>query len=209
MLPGSNDNPDSKMDESCSTTTAALDSTEDAMEQDAPKQPEEMTAEERSQFAAKCKDIGNGGFKKGDWEYANFAYQEGIRYLQYMPYDSQWAPKADFDHGGEDHLKKDSALAVTLFSNLAATMLKMDQPQQALGHSRNALAFEPNHVKSLFRAGQAHLALGEHELALEAADRILELEPGNSEATKLKGSAQRCEKMAREKQKAMCSKMFG
>merc|ERR1712118_541736 len=41
-----------------------------------PKEPEDMTHEERSAHSSRCKDIGNAAFKKEDWAYAIYAYEE-------------------------------------------------------------------------------------------------------------------------------------
>ncbi|CAK0788171.1 unnamed protein product [Prorocentrum cordatum] len=82
------------------------------------KQPEEMTQQERSDFALRCKEVGNRGFKAGEWDYAILSYQEGLRYLQYAPHDAEFQPDRSFDHGGEAGLARDMALAVDLYNNL-------------------------------------------------------------------------------------------
>eukprot|EP00913_Durusdinium_trenchii_P030408 g28484.t1 len=157
-----------------------------------------MTCEERSAFAQKCKDIGNRGFQAGDWDYAAVAYQEGVRYLEYVPHTSEMQPKPGFDHGGEERLNQDMALAVTLFSNLAATMLKMDEPQEALEYAEKALRFDEHHAKALFRRGQALLALGEASAAAETAARLAATAP--REAAKLKSLADQLDKEAKKKE---------
>ncbi|CAL1139827.1 unnamed protein product [Cladocopium goreaui] len=170
-----------------------------------PKEPEEMTAEERSAFAEKCKGIGNRGFQAGDWDYAVVAYQEGIRYLEFVAHDQQMQPLPS-DHGGAQRLEKDMALAVTIFSNLAATMLKMDEPSEALGYAEKALRFDPKHVKSLFRMGQAHLALGNFDAVHLTAKELEEQE--QEEAAKLIKMAEHGAAVAKRKQKALFTKMM-
>ncbi len=43
---------------------------------------------------------------------------------EFVPHDAQMQPLPS-DHGGQHHLEKDMALAVTIFSNLAATLLHL------------------------------------------------------------------------------------
>ncbi|CAE7695074.1 cyp41 [Symbiodinium pilosum] len=168
-----------------------------------------MTGLERSAFAARCKDIGNRGFKASDWGYAVLAYQEGIRYLEYLPHDSEMQPLR-FDHGGAqlNHLDKDMSLAVTLFSNLAAAFLKLQEPHEALKYAEKALRFDAAHAKALYRRGQALLALGEYSEALVAAEELLRKEPGNPDAASLKSAAALGAKVATQKEKALFSKML-
>ena len=164
-----------------------------------------MTTEERSEFAEKCKNIGNRGFQAGDWDYAVLAYQEGIRYLEFVPHDPQMQPLPS-DHGGQHHLEKDMALAVTIFSNLAATLLKMDEPMDALEYAEKALRFDPKHVKSLFRRGQAHLALGNFAAVTETAKELEFYQ--EQEAANLRKLAERGSAEAKRKEKALFAKMM-
>eukprot|EP00928_Gymnodinium_smaydae_P029608 TRINITY_DN22251_c0_g1_i1.p1 TRINITY_DN22251_c0_g1~~TRINITY_DN22251_c0_g1_i1.p1 ORF type:complete len:221 (+),score=50.19 TRINITY_DN22251_c0_g1_i1:169-831(+) len=171
------------------------------------KQPSEMTVEERSAFAVKCKDIGNRGFKSEDWAYAVLAYEEGIRYLQYEP-GEDGVPSADFDHGGADRLESDAKLVATLFSNLAAAKLKMGDASGALEACSQALVFDDRNVKLYFRRGQAHLALGNHDAVHEAIAKVLELDPSNKEAEGLKRSVATAEKRSLQQEKALFAKML-
>jgi len=171
------------------------------------KDPEEMTSEERSEFAAKCKEIGNRGFKIGDWAYAIVAYEEGIRYLRYAPGEEGAFPSG-YDHGGSDRVESDMRLAVLLFNNLAAALLKLGEDRKAVECCSQVLEFDATNTKALFRLGQAQLALGEHDAALEALGRVLKLEPLNHEAAQLKRSVELDSKSAVRKEKAMFAKML-
>ncbi|CAE7422520.1 PPID [Symbiodinium natans] len=168
-----------------------------------------MTPSERWAFACRCKEIGNRGFKASDWEYAMLAYQEGLRYLEYVPHGREMQPVPGLDHGGAEQLDKDMSLAVTLFSNLGAVSLKLEDPHQALHYTEKALRFDAAHVKSHFRRSQAFLALGEHSQALAAAEEVLRQEPKNAEAVGLKSAAAQGLQIARRKEKALFSKMLG
>ncbi|CAE7670625.1 FKBP65 [Symbiodinium sp. CCMP2592] len=174
-----------------------------------PKEPSEMTPAERSAFAVRCKEIGNRAFKASEWDYAMLAYQEGLRYLEYVPHDHEMQPIPGLDHGGQEQLDKDMSLASILFSNLAAVALKLDDPRQALHYAENALRFDMTHVKALFRRGQALLALGEHFDALATAEELLRKDPKNPEAVGMKSAAATAIQAAKKKEKALFSKMLG
>ena len=126
------------------------------------------------------------------------------------------------------------SLAVTLFSNLAAAFLKLQEPHEALKYAEKALRFDAAHVpklqwkmgpplllnaigwwlrlpveaKALYRRGQALLALGEYSEALVAAEELLRKEPGNPDAASLKSAAALGAKVATQKEKALFSKML-
>merc|ERR1719352_2181754 len=146
------------------------------------KEPEEMTIIERSAFAAKCKDIGNRGFKEGDWAYAVLAYQEGIRYLQWQPCTKDGQEMPGYDHGGEEQVTSDMKLACMLFTNLAAPQLKMGEAREAMVSCSRALDFDPSNIKALYRMGQAQLALGDYDALLQSVEGLLTLEPDNADA---------------------------
>lgn len=111
------------------------------------KPPEAMTVEERSAFAAKCKDIGNRGFKTGEWEYAALAYEEGLRYLQFAP-GEQGCVDTNFDHGGAERLANDATMVAALSLNLAAVMLKIGEERRAVELCSQALSFDATSAKA-------------------------------------------------------------
>ncbi|CAJ1376063.1 unnamed protein product [Effrenium voratum] len=170
---------------------------------DRPKEPEEMTALERAAFAERCREIGSRGFKAGDWQYAALAYSEGLRYLEYEPHDGEMQPDPSFDHGGKAQLDKDMALAVTLFSNLAAVTLKLEEPRDALDYAEKALRFDPRHAKAALHRANALLALGDYQAAKAAAQA---LEPEIS--AKVAAQAERALREAKRQEKAFFSKML-
>lgn len=172
------------------------------------KPPEAMTVEERSAFAAKCKDIGNRGFKTGEWEYAALAYEEGLRYLQFAP-GEQGCVDTNFDHGGAERLANDATMVAALSLNLAAVMLKVGEERRAVELCSQALSFDATSAKAHYRRAQALLALGDCDGAVLDAARAVELDPTCREALLLQQSAAAAERTSVQQEKAMFAKMLG
>ena len=64
-------------------------------------------------------------------------------------------------------------------------------------------------MKSIFRRGQAFLGLGEFSEAAAAAEELLRREPASTDAAGLKSAAAQGAKAAKQKEKALFSKMLG
>lgn len=186
------------------------------------KEPDDMTPEERSAYAAQQKDLGNAAFGKQDWIAAISAYDEGARYITFGQGNdggghghshSHGHGPCSGDHGGGDEepelSEDDKKLAIALLCNGAMAKLKVNEPDGAKFDCGKALEFDPANVKALFRRGKAKLALGEHDAAMEDVNRVLELDSTNKDAETLKRQAELEKKKQKQKEKAMCSKMFG
>lgn len=183
------------------------------------KEPYDMSPEERSAFAQQQKELGNAAFGKQDWQAAISAYDEGARYLTFgqgghgQGHSHGGAPCSG-DHGGGDDgepelSEEDKKIVIALLSNGAMAKLKVNEPDGAKFDCSKALEFDPSNVKALFRRAKAKLVLGEHDAAVEDANRLLELDSGNKEADTLKRQAEAAKRQQKQKEKAMCSKMFG
>mmetsp|Transcript_73035 Transcript_73035/g.184054 ORF Transcript_73035/g.184054 Transcript_73035/m.184054 type:complete len:313 (+) Transcript_73035:73-1011(+) len=185
------------------------------------KEPYDMSPEERSEFAAKQKDLGNAAFGKQDWLAAISAYDEGARYITFGQggdggghghTHSHGHGPCSGHHGGDDEPElsdEDKKLAIALLCNGAMAKLKVGEPDGAKFDCSKALEFDPANIKALFRRGKAKLALGEHDASMEDAARVLELDSANKDAETLKRQAELDKKKQKQKEKAMCSKMFG
>jgi peptidylprolyl isomerase len=182
------------------------------------KDPEEMTAEERSEFATKQKELGTEAFKAQSWDAAAAAYAEGARYITFgqRQRSSCCGPtKTCQDHGdGMDEDvpalgDEDKKLALALLTNCAMARLKSNEPELAVSTCDKALEFDPENVKAIFRRGKARLALHEHDAAVQDAAAVLKLEPDNKDAETLRKQAELEKKREKVKQKALYSKMFG
>merc|ERR1711957_1053278 len=151
-----------------------------------------MTVQERSQFASKCKNIGDRGFTSGEYEYAVLAYEEGIRYLQFQPCQNDGAAIDGYDHGGENLMDDDMKIAILLFSKLAAAQLKVGEEKKALLSCAHALTFDSLNIEALLTQARSQVALGQYTPALQSSGDVLALDPQNSEALELKRRAAEC-----------------
>jgi len=187
------------------------------------KEPYDMTPEERTTYASQQKDLGNAAFGKQDWLAAISAYDEGARYITFGQGNDSGGHGHGHSHGGapcsgshggggdeEPELSEDDKkLALALLCNGAMAKLKINEPDGAKFDCSKALELDATNVKALFRRGKAKLALGEHDAAMEDAARVLELDSSNKEAETLKRQAELEKRKQKQKEKAMCSKMFG
>jgi len=172
-----------------------------------PKEPEEMTVVERSNHVQKCKLLGNNAFKQEDWQFASYAYEEGVKYMSYEP-GREGIVDSKFDHGGMEQLEEDHKLLVALLTNLAACYLKVGDESRAADKCTEALNLQPENMKALFRRAQARFALGQWDRVMADISRMLELEPQNKAAEQMRRSVDVEMKKGEKKTKEMFSKMF-
>lgn len=196
------------------------------------KPPGKMTPEERVAHANKMKDLGTEAFKLGDYATAVNRYEDGAEYITYKPGGhggghghshggepcSGHGDDSDEDDHGHGHGQgstpvelsdSDKQLAIALLNNCAMARLKQGEADSAKFDCTKVLSYDDKNVKALFRRAQAELALGNFAACVEDASRVIELDPSNAEAEKLKRKAVEDEKKQKQKEKAMYSKMFG
>ncbi|KAM3577787.1 hypothetical protein VYU27_000330 [Nannochloropsis oceanica] len=97
----------------------------------------------------------------------------------------------------EAELLYDKAIAIkpdaVLFANRAAVRLGLNLTDSALADACKAIEIDPKYSKAYYRKGQAHNARREHESAVDAFEKGMELDPGNRSfrecATKAKAAA--------------------
>jgi tetratricopeptide (TPR) repeat protein len=99
-------------------------------------------------------------------------------------------------------------LRVSLHLNLAAGALKLGENYGALAAARVARELEPKAVKPLYREAQAHLSLASYDEAREALKLLLEIEPSNMAARKLREAVRHADKSARKEEAGMFEGLF-
>lgn len=183
--------------------------------------PEDMSPAQRAEYATKQKELGTVALKAQDWAAAVEAYEEGARYITFCQGGggggnghSHGHGTCHHDHGGGDEpapelSEDDKKLAVALLTNCAMAGLKLSDHNLVKAQCDKALGLDPNNVKALFRRGKAEMGLGELDEAAADASAILAMEPDNKEAETLRKQAEVEKKRAKQKEKAMYSKMFG
>lgn len=180
------------------------------------KEPHDMSPEQRSKMATQWKNNGNDAFARQAWEEADDCYYEGIRYITFtessMKRDSLNDGKvdiADATRSKPELNDEDTKLAVALLSNCAAAKMKMNGAEAAVRFCSRALEFDESNVKALFRRAQAQLTCANYEEAIADVSRVLELDSRNAPASQLLVRAEREKQIAKKKEKAVYSKMFG
>jgi histone-lysine N-methyltransferase SETD3 len=119
-----------------------------------------MNLEEKALAAEKIKEMGNNRFRQKDWDRATDRYMQAIQFVD--------------DVGAGEH-----ELRLSLWLNLAASNLKLEQFDSAVKSCDAALELEPKNVKALYRRGCALMGLDEWTEAKSNFRTALELDPNN------------------------------
>lgn len=183
--------------------------------------PKEMTIAECSAHAQKMKDKGTEAFKAQDWMAAVECYEDGVEYITYHPSkadsgdgddaqsDKEQGEVLELNDEGTNIYVSDKTLALALLNNCAMAKLKSGQAAEAKADCTMTLMLDPDNVKALFRRAQSEVAMGDLAAAQRDTARIVEIDPQNKEALLLHRKCADDEKRAKQKEKAMYSKMFG
>jgi len=99
-------------------------------------------------------------------------------------------------------------LKLSANANLSMAFLKREKFAKAQKYAGRALDLDPAHVKSLFRRGQASLALGDLDAAKEDFDSVAELDPGNKALPRERKKLQQRFKEHRKREQATYRNLF-
>ncbi|GAQ89340.1 peptidyl-prolyl cis-trans isomerase [Klebsormidium nitens] len=116
------------------------------------------------------RSIGNGYFKKGEFMQAHRKYQKALRY-----FDQSWRKDG---LSPDVSIKLKQARYATLL-NLASCKLRLGDPADAIRSTEYVLSEQPDHVKALYKRGQARAANSELDEALQDLTRAAELAPAD------------------------------
>ncbi|BBN16786.1 hypothetical protein MPTK1_7g09270 [Marchantia polymorpha subsp. ruderalis] len=127
----------------------------------------EMMVEERIEAADRRRVDGNEFFKENKFEEAIQQYEMALAYM------------------GDDFMfqlfgkYKDMADAVKTpcHLNMAASLLKLERYEEAIGHCTIVLGEDAKNTKALFRRGKARAALGQTDAAKEDFQKVRKLAP--------------------------------
>lgn len=154
-----------------------------------------MANEEKVAFAASRKDVGAKLFKNKRFELALEKYKKVIEML------------AHTDKFSEELKRKTVELKRTCELNKAACFLQLGDPTSALTVCNSVLREDRNNIKAIFRRAKAHFERSEHVEAQQDLERVLELDPGNSDAKALLPHVKRAQKLADKESKSTFAKM--
>jgi DnaJ family protein C protein 7 len=87
----------------------------------------------------------------------------------------------------------------TIHANRALCLQKKNKTLDALGDINKAIEMNPNYTKAYLRRGNIHMSLRNFEEARYDFQKVKEIEPSNTEASKLIEEAKREEKNAKKK----------
>ncbi|TRY59836.1 hypothetical protein DNTS_035258 [Danionella cerebrum] len=79
---------------------------------------------------------------------------------------------------------------VSYYGNRAATLMMLSRYREALEDSQQAVRLDDTFVKGHMREGKCHLLLGNAKAAIRCLQKVLDLEPDNSQAQQEKKNAE-------------------
>ncbi|KAJ6692580.1 PEPTIDYL-PROLYL CIS-TRANS ISOMERASE [Salix purpurea] len=145
------------------------------------------------------KAFGNEHFKKQDYKMALKKYRKALRYL-----DICWE-KEGIDEERSSALRKAKS---QIFTNSAASKLKLGDLKGALLDTDFAIRDGENNAKALFRQGQAYMALNDVDAAAESFKKALLLEPNDAGIKRELNAARKKINERRDREKRQYEKMF-
>ncbi len=108
-----------------------------------------------------------------------------------------------------DDTEEVNGVKLTLNLNLALAYLKMQNPDQALRYSNDALAIDENHGKALYRRASVYYEKKNWEGASKDLKKALISTPDDKALLKLLEKVEAQIKRQKLKEKKMAQKMFG
>ena len=103
--------------------------------------------------ASSLKKQGNTFFKQGQHQKAINSYKSALAYMKRMAVE-------------------DTALTVTIMSNMIQCYIKLDLYEDALEFSDTVLGLDPKHKKALYRKGKALAQLGRFGESLDVFEKL-------------------------------------
>jgi len=160
------------------------------------KEMHAMGGEEKLMLGLQRKEKGGDLFKSKRFEMALKKYKKVIELMNQT------------DHMSKECKQRAADLKHIAEMNKAACYLQLGEPTRALAICNTILKDDRNNTKALLRRAKAHFSRHEHTDALKDLDRLLELQPDNSEAKALIPQVKRAQKVLDKESKSAYAKMF-
>nr|XP_006629043.1 PREDICTED: peptidyl-prolyl cis-trans isomerase FKBP8-like [Lepisosteus oculatus] len=123
--------------------------------------------------ASDCIRVGNQKRELGNFYFQREEYSKAARSYR-MALEALREPAPALEPEETEEVRE---CWVKCLNNMAATQLKLEQCEDALGTSEEVLLLDPNNVKALFRKGKLLSDKGEYQEAMEVLKKALKLEP--------------------------------
>lgn len=146
------------------------------------------------------REIGNKLYKEKDFQRALDKYSKALRYLTSL--------KEDGDLEEDQEKEVDNGQALSIYLNLAACKLQLQEYEDVIKDCDEALAISENNVKALFRKGQALVHTKDWENAEICLQKAATLEPNDKGIKKELEKAKNGRKADAMKEKQMYARMF-
>merc|ERR1711890_168311 len=158
----------------------------------------DMDNKDKIASMTKKKTKGNAYFKMRRYDKACIFYDKAIK--QFGENDMK---KLD-----DDEKKQITDCQIACHSNTAMCKLKMKEFAECIENCDKALKLEANHVKSLFRRGQAHAYNGDNNKALKDLKAAKKLQPKDKAIIRMCGIVRRRVQQRKKKEKSLYAGMF-
>mmetsp|Transcript_145378 Transcript_145378/g.279022 ORF Transcript_145378/g.279022 Transcript_145378/m.279022 type:complete len:679 (-) Transcript_145378:39-2075(-) len=156
-----------------------------------------MSNEEKVGLGMLRKQMGGELFKSKRFELALEKYNKCMEIIN----------QADSKKDRPELAARGAQLKQLALLNKAACYLQLNDPTNALSTCNMVLKEDRNNVKALFRRAKAHFSRGEHADALRDLERVIELDPENTEAKSLVPQVRRAQKVADKETMGTYAKM--
>jgi len=155
-----------------------------------------MGGEEKLMLGLHRKETAGDLFKRKRFEMALKKYKKVIELMNQT------------DHMSKECKQRACDLKHIAEMNKAACYLQLGEPTRALAICNTILKADRNNTKALLRRGKAHFSRHEHVEAEKDFERVLELQPDNTEAKALIPQVKRAQKVVDKSSKSDYAKMF-
>jgi len=160
------------------------------------KEMHAMGGEEKVMLGLHRKETGGDLFKRKRFEMALKKYKKVIELMNQT------------DHMSKECKQRANELKHIAEMNKAACYLQLGEPTRALAICNTILKADRNNTKALLRRAKAHFSRHEHVDAEKDLDRVLELQPDNTEAKALLPQVKRAQKVLDKESKSAYKNMF-
>jgi len=132
-----------------------------------PKGDHDLSVQEKLDKAKQKKEQGNKAYKEGKFIRAVSKYEQALKPIE-------------FDSNFDQDLKIQSKeMKKTIWLNIAAVALKLDEYNKAVANCSKVLDIDPNNVKALFRRSQGYMYRSDFIEAESDIKKAHDLEPAN------------------------------